>query len=96
MNRALSISDLIEMLSEIRKMHQLNLELLENLSVTYSYMDENKIAFPNEGKFRSLLNRSKALLEEMYSVQTPTLLYKQKLSDESYHDDDDRRKVTRT
>ena len=52
-------------------MHQLNLELLEQLDVTCGWMLDSNVIVPNKEKLTSLLRKARTLLEE---IQTPTTL----------------------
>jgi hypothetical protein len=76
----------IETLKELKRMHQLNLELLEQLNVTCQWIIDNNIQVSDEEHMSSLLNKSLTLLNEIYS----------KPYDDSYHDAQNRRKVNRT
>ena len=76
-------------------MHQLNLELLEQPDVACGWILDNHITIPNSSLIASLLLKAKALLKELQSTE-PKIMQYQRLSDEGYHDDDNRRKVTRT
>jgi hypothetical protein len=48
-------------------MHQLNLELLEQLAVVCKWMLSNNIQVPNRDKFVSLLRKARILFDEFYS-----------------------------
>ena len=58
-------------LNEILRIHKLNQELLEVLSVTAQwvsdYAEKNNIPFPNSSTYYSLINKAETLLEEMTS-----------------------------
>lgn len=63
---------LVEMkkaLDEIIEMHQINLELLEQIDVVCKWILENKIEIPNREIMVSLLNRADTLLNEIYSSE---------------------------
>lgn len=75
------IGEIIETLSELRRMHQLNIELLEQLSVSCSWLMEQHIPIPNAEKIASLLNKAQSLIREIQSDEPKILQYK-KLADE--------------
>jgi len=79
-----AIQEVIDTLSELKRLHQLNFELLEQLNVVCQWILDNHTHIPNEGKLRSLLSKSLALLSEIHADTPKTLIY-QKLSDGSYH-----------
>jgi hypothetical protein len=74
----------IETLQELKRMHQLNYELLEQLSVTCRWMTENKIRSPNIVTLCSLLSKADSLLAEIKADSPKTLVY-QKVSDDWKH-----------
>ena len=74
------LSEAIDTLQEIKRMHQLNLELLEQLDVSCGWLLESKVHLPNERHFVSLLTKARALLSEIQAETPKTLIY-QKLSD---------------
>ena len=51
----------------LKRMYQLNLELLEQLNVTCGWLLKNKINVPNKQSLVSLLIKSRTLLEEIYT-----------------------------
>jgi len=69
------LSDIIDTLSELKRMHQLNLELLEQLDVTCGWLLENRLHPPNEEKFYHLINKTKVLFEEMRADKPKILQY---------------------
>jgi hypothetical protein len=79
-----SLDDVIETFTELKRLHQLNIELLEQLDVACGWILGNKMPIPNASVFHSLLAKTKALLTEIQADE-PKLLQFQKLS---------RRKVT--
>jgi hypothetical protein len=81
MNFLIGHSEVIDTLIELKRLHQLNLELLEQLDVTCSWLLDNGIKLPNENKFHSLLIKARALLIEIQTA-TPKFSY-QKLADET-------------
>ena len=56
-------------LNELIKLHKLNQELLEVLSVTAQWVsnfsEKNNIPFPNSSTYYSLVNKAEALLKEI-------------------------------
>jgi len=89
------ITNIVDTLTELRRMHQLNLELLEQLSISCSSLMENNVQIPNANAVCSLLVKAKALIDEI-QAETPKILQYRILSDDSYHDSSNRRKVNRT
>jgi nitrous oxide reductase len=76
------MTEIIDTLSELKRMHQLNFELLEQLSVSCNWLMEHKVPIPNAEKICSLLNKAKALANEI-QAETPKILQYRMLSDES-------------
>ena len=89
------LAKIIETLQELERMHQLNLELLEQLDVVFQWIIKNDVLVPNREKLRSLLTKTHALIKELYSSSPQIILYR-KLSDEFLHDKDNRRRLDRT
>lgn len=58
-------------LNELQRMHKLNAELLENLSVTAqwlrNYAEKHNIPLPNISTYNSLVNKAEVLIEEISS-----------------------------
>lgn len=79
------LSEAIETLQELKRMHQLNMELLEQFSVACDFILKSGIEVPNASMFASLLNKSMTLLNEI-QADTPKILTYKKLSDASYHE----------
>ena len=77
-----AISEICNTLVELRRMHQLNMELLEQLGVACGWLLEHNIPIPNASTFASLVTKSLALLKEI-QAEEPRMLQYQKLSDES-------------
>jgi len=75
-------------LGELVKMHKLNQELLETLSVTAqwlrSYAEKHNISLSNSSTFDSLINKATALLNEIQAGK-PNVLQYRKLADEKKH-----------
>ena len=61
------LSEIIDSLSELKRMHQLNLELLEQLGVACGWILDNTVTVPNREHLASLLNKARALFDEIYS-----------------------------
>ena len=78
-----SLTEIITSLGELKRLHQLNLELLEQLSVACGFLTENKVPIPNEGTFVSLLKKATTLLSEIYSEPSSTMLVVTKPADET-------------
>lgn len=76
------ISAIIETLQELERMHQLNLEILEQLNVTCEWILKSDISIPNKEKLDSLFLKTQALLKELYSSNSLRTLQYQKLADE--------------
>jgi hypothetical protein len=70
-----AIQQAIDTLIEIKRLHQLNFELLEQLNVSCQYIVDNKIEISNERHLRSLLNKSMALVNELDGDQPKILQY---------------------
>lgn len=84
----LTVSELtvvIQTLQELQRMHQLNLELLEQFNIFTEWAVKNNVDLPNKENLKSISHRIEALLKELYSTDTPQILLYQKIS---------RRKVT--
>ncbi|MGA2309685.1 MAG: hypothetical protein ABSG57_09085 [Candidatus Bathyarchaeia archaeon] len=75
----------IQALQELQKMHQLNLELMEQLSVFAEWVINNHVSIPNKDKLESLLHKTQALMNELYSTHSTKILQYQKLADEKKH-----------
>lgn len=81
-----AIQQAIDALTEIKHLHQLNFELLEQLNVSCQYIVDNNIEVPNEPHLRSLLSKSLSLIAELQGKEPKTLIYK-KVANESLHGD---------
>ena len=89
------LSQTIQALQELQRMHQLNLELLEQLGVFFEWILNSEINIPDKEKFNSLFFKTKALLEELYCGKSYTFVYR-KPSDDFLHDKQNRRGLDRT
>jgi len=78
------IQEAIETLNELKRMHQLNFELLEQLNVTSQWIIDNKVKIPNENQMTSLVGKALTLLNELHG-ETPKTLQYRKIADESLH-----------
>lgn len=78
------LNTIIETLQELERMHQLNLELLEQLDVIFVWILENDVSIPNKDKFDALLNKMSSLMTELY-FSTPKSLQYRKLADGKKH-----------
>jgi len=72
------LDEVISTLQELRRMHQLNFELLEQLNVACSYLLENRITIPNQEKLASLLSKATSLLEEIRNPLSDEFLQRKK------------------
>jgi hypothetical protein len=70
-----SIDDIVYTLNELRRLHQLNFELLEQLHVTISWIFEHGIPLPNLDTLHSLCTKAKSLLIEIQSENPKILQY---------------------
>jgi len=70
-----TITEIINTLSELKRMHQLNLELLEQLGVACSWLMEHNIPIPNASTLSSLLSKTMVVLAEIYSDMPKVLQY---------------------
>ena len=77
-----ALTELREVITEAQMMHQLNLELIEELDITCKWLLETRIEFPNREKFVSMLNKIDALLNEIYSTHKMQYYYKVESADE--------------
>ena len=59
------LGEIIETLKELKRMHQLNFELLDQLNVACDCLLENHIDLPNKERLASLLSKGTTLLEEI-------------------------------
>jgi hypothetical protein len=80
------LSTIVQSLQELQRMHQLNLELLEQLGIVCEWILANNIPVPNREKFNSLLRKTHALAQELYLSSPKTIQYR-KISDESLQGD---------
>lgn len=69
------LTKIIETLQELERVHQLNLELLEQLDVVFEWIIKSDVPVPNREKLSSLLVRTHALLKELYSSSPQILQY---------------------
>lgn len=65
--------ELRELIDEANHMHELNLELIQELELACKWILENKIRPPNRKNLVSILNKIDVLLHEIYS--TPKMQY---------------------
>ena len=75
------LAKIIETLQELERVHQLNLELLEQLDVVFEWIIKNDMPVPNREKLSSLLVKTHALLKQLYSSSPQIMLYR-KIADE--------------
>lgn len=67
-------------LSELKRMHQLNFELLEQLNVSCDFILNNYADLPNNIRLSSLLAKSASLLAEIQADEPKILQYKTHLT----------------
>lgn len=84
MNFLIGLQEVIEALQELERLHQLNIELLEQLDVACGWLLDNHIQLPNASTFCSLLTKSKALLKEIQATEPKTWQIA-KIADEKKH-----------
>jgi hypothetical protein len=75
------IAETIDTLTELKRMYQLNLELLEQLGVACGWLLDNKIPIPNRDTICSLLVKARMLLDEIYSP--PFLQHRKRTPEDS-------------
>ncbi len=68
-------SDTIQTMQELQRMHQLNIELLEQLNVTCSFILEHKVEIPNKDTLISLMSKAWTLLDEIQADDPKILQY---------------------
>jgi hypothetical protein len=71
----MALSDIAETMQELRRMHQLNIELLEQLAVACSFLLQNHVKIPNESTFKSLLRKAWTLLDEIQADEVKGVQY---------------------
>ena len=69
------LSETIETLQELKRMHQLNIELLEQLAVACSFLSKNHVEIPNGETFVSLLEKAMTLLDEIQADEPKIMQY---------------------
>jgi len=79
--------EIIDTLEELKRMHQLCYELLDQLNVACGFLIQNHVRLPNEEKLADLLSKSTVLLDEINAKP---------LSDDFLHDKHNRRGLDRT
>ena len=62
------MTEIINTLTELKRLHQLNIELLEQLDVACNWLLSHNIQIPNSDTLCSLLTKVEALLNEIYSA----------------------------
>ena len=78
------LTEIIDTLQELKRLHQLNFELLEQLGVACAYFRENHIKLPNEEKILSLLSKAMVLIEEINSKPLSDEISQKKSSDKDF------------
>ncbi len=77
-----ALTEIIDTLKELKRMHQLNLELLEQLGVTCGWLLDNHVNVPNSEHIHSLLVKTQTLLNEIYFPTSSDGFLRRKKSDE--------------
>ena len=67
------MQEAIDTLTELKRMHQLNFELIEQLNIICQWIVDNNIKVPNEDALRSLVGKSLSLITEI-QVDEPKIL----------------------
>ena len=70
-----SLTEIVDSLSELKRMYQLNIELLEQLAVTLERQKTSGVHNPNEDTFNSLLNKTNTLQDEIQADEPKILTY---------------------
>lgn len=70
-----TITELADALATMKRMRQLNIELLEQLNVSCTWLLENKVQIPNSSTFASLLTKVTTLLDEMNADEPKIMQY---------------------
>ncbi len=82
------LGEIINTLQELRRMHQLNFELLEELNVACAYLLENHASLPNQEKLASLLSKAMTLLKEINTEPLSDEFLQRKKSDKDFTEPD--------
>jgi hypothetical protein len=69
------LREVTETLEQLERMHQLNMELLEQLNVACNYLLSNDVPVPNRGTFVSLLRKAWALMDEIRADEEKGVQY---------------------
>ena len=78
------LSEVAKTLQELKRLHQLNMELLEQFSISCDFLLKSGVKVPNASTFASLLNKALSLLNEIQADE-PKIIQYQKISDEILH-----------
>ena len=78
------LTEIIDTLLELKRLHQINLELFEQLDVICGWLQDNKIQVPNEEHFLSLLIKARTLLNEVYARTPSDGFLQRKKSDKDF------------
>jgi hypothetical protein len=70
------IDTLIETFSELKRLHELNAELLDELCVAVDWVFEHEPQVPNAETLHSLLQKSRTLISEIQADEPKMLQYK--------------------
>jgi hypothetical protein len=77
-----NLREVRDTINEIINMHQLSLELLEQLDLTCGWLIDNDIQMPNREKFDLLLQKARNLLDEVCS--SPSIFRDQKITGDGF------------
>jgi hypothetical protein len=66
---------LAKTMQELQRMHQLNIELLEQLEVACSFLLQNHVEVPNKRTFKSLLRKAWSLMDEIRADEIKDVQY---------------------
>ncbi len=70
-----AMTEAINTFTELKRMHQLNLELLEQLNASCSWIREHNVPIPNAEALASLLNKALTLADEIQADAPKILQY---------------------
>lgn len=81
------LKDATATLNELLRMHELNQELLETLTVTMlwikNYTEKHNIPIPKKENLSSLINKAQSLINEISSDSTPFLQHRFRTPEDS-------------
>lgn len=71
-----NLQEVIDSYQELQRMHQLNIELLEQLALACNHLVVNHVKVPNVNTFNSLVSKAMTLLNEVTADETKLLVYR--------------------